>query len=72
MRCACCNRVINPSTAWSDHHGRKYGPVCATKQLGYRESAPKRKPRITQFILSGPRIVIRVDDGQAELFSAPA
>ena len=85
MRCACCNRVINPATAFRKtvvrdaHFGPElswsytavYGPVCA-QRLGLTTPAPKRKPRSTQFMLSGPRIVVRVDDEQAELFSATA
>lgn len=68
MRCANCNRKINPANA-TTAMGRTFGPTCA-QRLGFVAAAPKRKP--SNFAIFGPRTAVRVDDGQDDLFGVAA
>jgi len=67
MRCACCNRQINPLHAHASG-GRFFGPVCAIR-LQLVRPAPKLKRKPSRFAVFRAVQAVKVDEGQDELFS---
>lgn len=67
MKCARCGISLNPKHA---HHnaatGLYFGPVCSVR-LGLVTAVPKRMRKRSNAATIG-HVVVKVDDGQAELF----